>query len=244
MSVEDEKLYFSQHFLLVAGVQKKTCGVIVRATTVPNYGDGCQDVCVLVQHTGARALTIWPNTASHHLIDNKSVCGCTLWNVSWKPKRIYKVRWDFDAKVAYQYCVFELLCMREKKRRERMGGEKVFNTNIPKLTCTPQKCHDVFLLLLGLRDKQMGCVCLKTSMQYRLKPVTIIYMSCIVPVTSPSSVTDTTMSVYVYAHIGVSFIFKSPPSTLCSYFWKTLLRLLDKFNLQILTTFVDPKATH
>ena len=135
-------------------------------------------------------------------------------------------------------------CVCAKKTKGEDGGEKVFNTNIPKLTCTPQKCHDVFLLLLGLRDKQMGCVCLKTSMQYRLKPVTIIYMSCIVPVTSPSSVTDTTMSVYVYAHIGVSFIFKSPPSTLCSYFWKTLLRLLDKFNLQILTTFVDPKATH
>ena len=94
--------------------------------------------------------------------------------------------------------------MREKKGGED-GGEKVFNTNIPKLTCTPQKCH-AFLLLLGLRDKQMGCVCLKTSMQYRLKPVTIIYMSCTVAVTSPGSDTDTTSTLYVCVYSRVSLI--------------------------------------
>ena len=78
VSVEDEKLHFSQHF----SPRQNTCGVIVHATTVHNYGDAARRVSIGTTHrpNTRPPRHMWPNTASHHLIDNKSVCGST--NVS------------------------------------------------------------------------------------------------------------------------------------------------------------------
>ena len=56
--------------------------------------------CVLVQHCN-----IWPKLPITFLVDNKAERLFKGRIFGEKGTYLYKVRWDFDAKVAYQYCL-------------------------------------------------------------------------------------------------------------------------------------------